>query len=340
MTAAVPLRAAITGTGYSMPPKVRKNDDPIFDYIKANDPTHGQLFFGYKDRQVLATGESINPYMVQAAQAALADASVAPADVDLLMGFTSISEYMTPNALTYVHKQLGLPATTWILPIQADYSNYSASLLLADSMISTGRAQNILIVCGSNWTQNMSYLTPPCVSIGDGAAATVVSATRDASKFRVVDFEVDVDSSGYGGMFTATDPETAPKMQGPPGDPANHAFTSPYFHLTAQGVIEFQQFGTQAPPKVISTLLQRNAVDASNVAVVCYQASMLLIDAWQKAIQPRQMLHTLEQFGNIVIASIAVNTAYWIKQIETDHVVLISVGAEPHAAGLLLRRNG
>jgi hypothetical protein len=36
----------------------------------------------------------------------------------------------------------------------------------------------------------------------------------------------------------------------------------------------------------------------------------------------------------------AVNLAYRMAEIETDHVVLISVGPEPHAAGVLLRRNG
>jgi 3-oxoacyl-[acyl-carrier-protein] synthase III len=322
-----------------MPPAVRMNDDPIFDYIKANDPTHGQLFFGYEERRVLGPGETIEPYMVQAAQAALAQAGLGVADVDLLLGFTSIAAYLTPNSLAQVHALLGLAPTTWCVPVHADYSNYSASLVLADAMITAGRARNVLIVCGSNWSQNVSYQTPPCVSIGDGAGAAVMSASGDTSRFRVVDYEVEVVSSGYGGMFTASDVEADRCVSnGPVGSPFNHAFSSPYFHLTPSGVQEFQVFGTQDPPKVAARLLARNALAAGDVAVICYQASAKLIDAWDKALQPRQMLHTLQQYGNTVIASVAVNVAVHLQDVQTDHVLLLSVGAEPHAAAVLLRR--
>ncbi len=333
-------RAAIVGTGYAMPSAIRTNDDPMFDYIKANDPTHGKLFFGYVERRVLSANEGIESYMIQAAQSALAAANLTAADVDVLMGFTSISAYLTPNSLAQVHAGLKLLPSCWVLPIHSDYSNYSASLVLADAMVTAGRAKNVLIVCGSNWTQNVSYLTPPCVSIGDGAGAAVVSASNDTSLFRVVDYESEIVSSGYGGMFTTSDsiPNTQP--QGPQGSPNNEIFSHPYFHLTAEGVNEFRLFGTQDPPKVIETLLTRNAIDAGQVAMVCYQASAMLIDAWNTAVQPQQCLHTLKEFGNTVIASIAVNLAYRMHEIKTDYVVLISVGPEPHAVAVLLRRNG
>ncbi len=333
-------RAAVVGTGYAVPPTVRTNDDPIFDYIHAHDPTHGKLFFGYENRRVLAPAEPIEPYMIQAAHAALSSAGLVAADIDLLLGFTSISPYLTPNSLTYVHAALGLAPTCWMIPVASDYSNYSAGLVMADAMITAGRATKVLIVCGSNWSQNVSYLTPPCVSIGDGAGAAVVATSNDTHLFRVVDYEVDVESTGYGGMFTTSDPMPDAVVQGPPGSPTNHAFSSSYFHLTPQGVTEFQVFGTQAPPKVIKALLTRNAVDASQVALVCYQASAMLIDAWNTAVKPKQCLHTLKEYANMVIASIGVNFAYHMKAIETDYVVLISVGPEPHAAALLLRRNG
>jgi 3-oxoacyl-[acyl-carrier-protein] synthase III len=334
-------RAAIGGTGYAMPPTVRTNVDPIFDYIKKNVPTHGQLLFGYEERRVLGPGETIEPYMVQAAQQAMSAAGVAAADIDLLLGFTSIAAYLTPNSLAQVHALLGLAPSTWCVPVHADYSNYSASLVLADAMITAGRARNVLIVCGSNWSQNVSYETPPCVSIGDGAGAAVMSASGDASRFRVVDYEVEVVSSGYGGMFTASDvePERS-RSNGPVGSPFNRSYSSPYFHLTPAGVQEFQVFGTQDPPKVAAHLLARNALAAGDVAVICYQASEMLIAAWQAALAPRQMLHTLKQYGNTVIASVAVNVAVHLADVQTDHVLLLSVGAEPHAAAVLLRRNG
>jgi 3-oxoacyl-[acyl-carrier-protein] synthase III len=333
-------RAAIVGTGYAVPAKVRHNDDPIFDYITKNDPTHGKLFFGYVERRVLDDGECIETYMVQAAQAALADAKLMPADIDMLLGYTSIAPYLTPNSLVSVHARLGLSTQCWAMPVQADYSNYLASLLIADAMVTSGRAKNVLIVCGSNWSRNVSYLTPPCVSIGDGAGAAVVSASNDMSHFRIVDFEVTETSSGYGGMFTDSDPVPDAEKKGPKGSPFNESFSHPYFHLTPAGVQEFQQWGTQAPPQTVNALLTRNALDGSQVALVTYQASAMLVDAWKTAVKPRQMLDTLTTFGNTCIAAVAVNFASRMQDIETDHVVLISLGPDPHAVALLLRRNG
>ncbi|MEP6766211.1 MAG: hypothetical protein ABJB66_18005 [Gemmatimonadaceae bacterium] len=333
-------RVAIVGTGYAMPEAIRTNDDPMFDYIKAHDPTHGKLFYGYVDRRVLGKHEFIEPYMIDAARAAMAEANVGPADIDLLLGFTSISAYLTPNSLAQVHADLGLSTSCWAIPVHSDYSNYAASLLLADAMVTAGRANNVLIVCGSNWSQNVSYLTPPCISIGDGAGAAVVSASTDTSLFRVVDYEVIYTSSGYGGMFTSSDFEPTPLKQGPPGSPFNDAFSHPYFHLTTEGVNEFQVWGTQVPPQAIQKLLTRNTINASNVAIVSYQASEMLIDAWNATIKPRQFLHTLKEFGNMCIAAVPVNLAYHMKNIETDYVVLITLGAEPHASAVLLRRNG
>ncbi|HEX3867234.1 MAG TPA: hypothetical protein VHV78_10790 [Gemmatimonadaceae bacterium] len=333
-------RAAIVSTAYAVPPTVRTNDDPIFDYIKENDPTHGQLFFGYKERRVLDDGERIEAYMVQAAQTAIAQANLAPGDIDLLLGFTSLSEYRTPNSLAYVHAQLGLSQSCWGMPIHVDYSNQPASLILADAMLTAGRAANVLVVAGSNWSHNVSYLTAPCVSIGDGAGAAVMSCSTDTSLFRVVDFEVEFVSTGYGGMFSDGDLLVGAEPKGPRGSPFNQSFSRPYFHLTTGGVNEFEVFGTQVPPKVIDALLTRNALDASQIALVCYQASEMLVDAWNTAVRPRQLLHTLTEFGNLCIAAVPVNLAYHMANIETDHVVLISLGAEPHAAAVLLRRNG
>ena len=59
-------------------------------------------------RRALAEGEAIETFMVQAAQSALADAHLLPADIDIVLGFTSVSDYTNPNGLAQVHAALGL----------------------------------------------------------------------------------------------------------------------------------------------------------------------------------------------------------------------------------------
>jgi 3-oxoacyl-[acyl-carrier-protein] synthase III len=330
-------RVGLLGFGWKTPPTVRVNDDPIYEWIHENDPTKGQLFYGYKERRVLGAGEAIEDFMVQAARAALEDARLAASDVDVLLGYTSVSAYTSPNSLMDVHAKLGFSAQCWPIPVQADFSNYAASLLAADALVSAGRARNVLIVCGANWTQYVNYHTPQCVSAGDGAGACVIGVTRDASRFRVVDYEVEYVTAGYGNMYMQGDRLPGNSNADPPFTTlSSHA----YFHITEEGVHEYSQFGVTEPPKTLARLLERNALASSATTVIPYQASAKLLDAWGPAMQPFQMLHTLEQFGNMVIANTGVNLAYYSEQLKTDHVVLIGMGPEPHTSALLLRRNG
>ncbi len=332
-------RVGLLGFGHAAPPTVRGNDDPIFDWIHANDPTKGLLFTGYVDRRALAEGEAIEPFMVQAAQSALADAGLRPADIDILLGFTSVSDYISPNSLARVHAALGLADSCWAMPINADFSNYPAALMIADGLVAAGRARNILVVCGANWTRYVNYHTPQCVSAGDAAGAAVVGLTHDAARFRVVDHDLSYQSGGYGNMFMQADllPGAPPNDADPP---FSASYSQPYFHITQQGLAEYQVFGVQEPPKIVARLLARNALAPGAVTLIPYQASAKLLLAWQAAMQPAAMLHTLERYGNMVIANLAVNLAVHAAAIATDHAVLVGMGPEPHTTAMLLRRNG
>ena len=60
----------IIGSGWAVPKKIRLNDDPIFDWLKANYPNQ-ELFEGYKVRHVPDEGEDLMTIMVPAAKMAL-----------------------------------------------------------------------------------------------------------------------------------------------------------------------------------------------------------------------------------------------------------------------------
>jgi 3-oxoacyl-[acyl-carrier-protein] synthase-3 len=133
------LQVGITGVGYNVPPSIRTNDDPIFDWLHAH--VKEELFKGFKERRVLpgpgtlsALEENVADLMISAAKQALARAETDAADVDLLLGWASISPYLTPNALTLVHRELRLRQNAWLIPVEG-LENFSTALMLADSLI-------------------------------------------------------------------------------------------------------------------------------------------------------------------------------------------------------------
>ncbi|MDB5904044.1 MAG: 3-oxoacyl-ACP synthase [Betaproteobacteria bacterium] len=350
-------RVGIVGRGYSLPATIRTNDDPIFDWLKKNDPGYQQLFYGYGTRHVLKPGESIVTTMQSAARSALDMAKLDVADVDLLLGFVSVSDYEMPNGLSQLHQMMGLSSRCWIIPLNVEYSNFNAGLVLADAMIRAGQVRNALVVCGGNWSRYVNYHLGPSVSAADGAGAAVVARTADASTFRVVDFETITEtmvpgtnggasSPAYGNMYVGTDavpvPPPIPFPEQDSGDalPDQQVYTQPYFHITAQGMAEFGGFGVTAPIEVVQKLLTRNALPASKVTLTAHQTSRKLLDAWAAAIQPKLFFDTLSTFANMTLASIPVNFAFGYEQFKTDHVVLLGIGPELHTNAVLLRRGG
>ena len=331
-------RAALLGVGHALPPTLRHNDDPVFDWIREHDPTGGKLFTGYVQRHVLAAGEHIADFMAAAARTALADAKLRADDIDLLLGYASVSEFATPNAIAHVHALLGLPERCWAVPLAADFSNHAAALLMADALVAAGRARHVLVAFGSNWTRHVSYQSPECVSAGDGAGAAVVGASADRGRWRVMDLEVCDRTSGYGGMAMRADLLGVPPQ--PLAPPGGTTWSQAYYHITPAGLDAYKVFGTEEPPRVVARLLARHGLYGRDITLVPYQASALLIDAWCSAIDPADTIHTLPENGNMVIANLAVNLAVAAPRIRTSHAVLVGLGPEPHATALLLRRDG
>ncbi|MCZ8111380.1 MAG: 3-oxoacyl-[acyl-carrier-protein] synthase III C-terminal domain-containing protein [Betaproteobacteria bacterium] len=353
-------RPGITGRGHALPATIRTNDDPVFDVLKTSAPKEWQAMFnGYDRRHVLAPGERIDTYMAQAAQAALAQAGLAAGDVELLLGYASVSDYAMPNALAHVHQLLGLSERCWVLPVNVEYSNFNASLLFADALLRAGRAGNALVVCGGNWSRFVDYHEGPAASAADGAGAAVMQMTDDDATFRVVDHETvtatqitippSVDPgiapgpvATYGHMMMGADVVDPGRFQPPPGGrwTGTATYTQPYFHLDAVAQDEFKTFGLSGPVKAAQRLLARQGLQASQVTVICHQTSRVLLDAWARELAPHALIETLSTFANMTLASIPVNLSSQYERIETDWLLLLGIGPELHANALLLRRRG
>ena len=319
-------RVAISGTGHSLPPTARSNEDPIFAYLNANQPPGSDLFKGYQYRRVLAPGESLEDLMAKASFLALEDARLRPSDIDLITGYVSVSDYIEPNGLAAIHHQMGLPEHCMVLPVNDEYTNALSGLIMADAMIKSARARNALVVVGCNWTQYSNYTKPQAISSGDAAGAFIVSATTDKSRFMLVDYEVSVQQEGYGGMRMV-------------GYPAGPYFTKPWCDIDDDGVKMFKEFAMTVPPALVNRLLARNGIGGADITLLPYQASTVLLEPWRKAIAPAQIIESIAELANMTLATISVNFARQYAAISQDWVCMIGVGTQFQAIAVLLRRN-
>jgi 3-oxoacyl-[acyl-carrier-protein] synthase III len=321
--------ARIVGCGYAVPPQVRTNEDPIFDWLRQHYPSGQGLFAGFLERRVLAAEASLLTLMEPAARMAMEDASVGPADIDMLIGYASLSPFATPNQLCQLHHVLQLPSSTLVVPINAEFSNFHAALLMAHGIVGSRVARTILVVIGGDWTRRVDYHTPQAISAGDGAAAVVVQGSSDLSKFRFIDQHAIVDTSYFGSMYLQGDHHACVL----PCHERRELSGPAYFHIETEGFRGFDDFGKLRAPVAVTVLMAKHALQGQDLSLISHQASSVLLDAWAGVIQPRHYVETIARFGNMTLANVPVTLAWAMQHqpIVTDSLVLLSLGAEMHA---------
>jgi 3-oxoacyl-[acyl-carrier-protein] synthase III len=333
----------IIGLAVRLPDTIRRNDDPIFDWIRTNHPDGQGLFTGYDTRRVLAEGETVMDILLPAAKMAIDDAGLVANDIDMVLGTVSPSTYILPSDLFALAHRLNMPETTLTIPLTNDFNNFTVGVLLADALVRGGRARNILVAVGGGWTRIMNYRTPQSISAADGAAAAVVGvARRDRQpRWSVVDAEVIAQEQNFGDMYLIGDARQT--LPGPgigsasDPDPTLADWTGPYYHVTDDGLKHFGTFGAGLAPKAAQRLLERQGIDPSDIAFTGHQASQKLLDAWKAALKPGQMIDTLAQYGNMTVANIPVNLWTMQSKAQKPYVVALGLAGDMHAHALLLR---
>lgn len=315
---------AILGAGDAVPAAVRGNDDPVFAALRREAAGRGvaehTLFTGNRERRVLAPGEALETLVAEASRRALARAGTQIPEVDRLYGYLSVSEYLAPNALFRVHRELGLGAHAMVVPVNSEFTNFVTSLVLAWEAVAAGHARRCLVAAGSGWTRNMDYTQGHSISLGDGAGAAVVG---EGERFVLVDHLAETVSAEYGAMA----------MRAAPG-----AERPTYTIDPEAGVGAFLTTGMEGPPRLVNALLARNGLSGGDVTLIAHQASRTLMDRWAELVRPAAYLDTFDELGNMALASVAVTLSRRMAEVETPYLVLVAVGIGAHQVAVLVRR--
>ncbi|MET0404128.1 MAG: 3-oxoacyl-[acyl-carrier-protein] synthase III C-terminal domain-containing protein [Cystobacter sp.] len=313
---------ALLGVGAAVPEQVRFNDDPVFEPLhraSARGEAEPALFYGTRERRVLAPDESLTTLTARAGREALKDAGLSTDAVERLYGYVSVSEFITPNALYAVHQELGLGQGSLVIPVQADFTNFLMGVVLAWEAFRAGTLQHALVAVGSGWTRHMDPGQGHAIGIGDGAGAAVVGA---GERLVVMDWAADTFSGEYGAMTMAVRPGAL----------------APTYGLTpTTGIQAFLSSGMQGPPRLVERLLDKHGISPGDVTLISHQATRKLMDHWASLIRPGEYLDTYADLGNMVHASIPVTLARHHRALRTKYLVLLGLGIGAHQLALLVR---
>jgi len=306
------MHSRIAGTGSYLPAQVLTNDE-LAKRVDTSDEWI-RTRTGIRQRHIAAPGEQTSDLALRAARQALADAEIAPADVDLIVLATTTPDMVFPSTACILQDKLGTrngPA----FDVQAVCSGFVYALGLADLMVKSGQARNALVVGAEIYSRILDWNDRgTCVLFGDGAGAVVLTP---AAKPGILSVHLHADGH-YRNILAVPGTVAHGKVSGTP-------------LLTMEGNTVFK-FAVKVLAEVAHEALSANGLETSAIDwLIPHQANIRIMDATAKKLHlpPERMIATVDRHANTSAASIplALDLAVRDGRIRRgQHVMLLGVG--------------
>ena len=162
------------GVGSYLPAKLVTNAD-LEKIVDTTDEWIVQRT-GIRQRHIAAEGETTSMLATEAAKAALADAGMTSADIDLVIVATSTPDYTFPSTATQVQAAIGMDHGV-AFDIQAVCSGFVFAVATADKFLVSGSHRRALVIGAETFSRLLDWNDrTTCVLFGDGAGAIVLEA--------------------------------------------------------------------------------------------------------------------------------------------------------------------
>ena len=290
------FHATIAGTGRAVPEKVLTNAD-LSKMVETSDEWITSRT-GIRERRVVQEGDVLSDFCVRAAVPALADAGILAADLDVVLLATCTPDHPIPGAAPVVQHKLGATKAA-AFDLNAACSGWLYGLHVADGLIQSGKAKNILLVGAEFLTRFVDYTDrSTCILFGDGAGATVLKATK--SDHGVL--STSIRSDGEGSRFISM-----------PGGGSNFPPNRPEFdkklmYIQMKGGETFK-IAIRSMVEVCKEVLAESGFTTEDVKwLLPHQANERILTATAERLQipPERCMNNIGRYGNTSAASIPI----------------------------------
>jgi len=168
------LRSVVIGIGAYLPETVVTNADLERRVATSNEWIVQRT--GIHQRHIAAEGETTSMLGLRAAEAALRDAKLTAADIDLIVVATSTPDYTFPAVATQIQAALGMTHGA-AFDLQAVCSGFVFAVATADKFLLSGSHRRALVIGAETFSRLLDWEDrATCVLFGDGAGAIVLEA--------------------------------------------------------------------------------------------------------------------------------------------------------------------
>ena len=276
------MKISIKKIEYYLPEKIEdgsilKADNPKWDINKIEEKT------GISKRYISKKDETTFDLAFKAAEKILSSEEQRNS-IDALILVTQSPEFVLPASACFLQDRLKLNKNCLAFDVNQGCSGFIYGLAIGGSLVETGVASNVLLICSETYTKYIGKSDRTCRPIfSDGAAATLISKT---SKNNIGPFELGTDGSGAKNLIVKS--KNLPLyMSG-----------SDLFMFTLESV-----------PKCVNSILKKANKKITDINLfVFHQASKIVIDniARQLKLPDKKVFRNYQKIGNTVSATIPI----------------------------------
>jgi 3-oxoacyl-[acyl-carrier-protein] synthase III len=315
--------ATITGVGSYVPERRLSNED-LAALVETSDEWIMSRT-GIRERRIAEPGEGASQLALRAAQAALSQSGLDPADIDLILVATATPDLAFPPVACLVQAGLGAVRAA-AFDLNGVCSGFLSALITGAQFIQSGAYRHVLVVGADTFSRLMDYTDrTTCILFGDGAGAAVLS--RTAPEFGLVDFDLQADGARAGLIhcpFPTSPAATLAQIGAGPGQ-----------HFRQDGRTVFKLAVTGMADSVLKVLDRQGLKPGDLRVLVPHQANQRILSAVAERVglPEEKVAVCIEEYGNTSAATIPLALHAWLKSNELDEGDYVMLTA--FAGGLL-----
>ncbi|MBP1874547.1 3-oxoacyl-[acyl-carrier-protein] synthase 3 [Ensifer adhaerens] len=306
------IRSVVRGFGAALPKRVVTNQE-LESKVDTSDEWIVQRT-GIRQRYIAGEGETTASLGEAAARAALDNAGLTAADLDLIILATSTPDNTFPATAVNIQNRLGMHHGA-AFDVQAVCSGFIYAVTTADAYIRGGLAKRVLVIGAETFSRILDWSDrTTCVLFGDGAGAIILEAQEGEGTIAdrgVLTAKLRSDGAHREKLYVDGGPST----------------TGTVGHLKMEGREVFKH-AVGMITDVIEAAFEATGTTAEDIDwLVPHQANRRIIDGSAKklGIPLDKVVVTVDLHGNTSAASIplALNTAAADGRIKKGDLVLL-----------------
>jgi 3-oxoacyl-[acyl-carrier-protein] synthase-3 len=291
-------RVGIVGTGSYLPEKVLSNFD--LEKFLDTDDEWIRTRTGIRERRIARADEAASDLALRASERALAEAGVAPGEVELIIMATVTPDTQCPAGANWLEAKLGA-VNAVSFDVTAACTGFLFALSIAEQYIKNGVYRNALVVASEIMSRTLDWTDrETCILWGDGAGAAMIREVEDGHQ--ILSTHIHTDGAGGEGLLL----------------PGGGSKTTPISHESVEKKLHnLDMIAANQSVKVAvkrfaegcEEALRHNAFTLDDIKVIIpHQANIRILQGMAKRLDCSmdKIYLTIEKYGNISSATVPI----------------------------------